>query len=89
MSMTMEMSPLVGEAEVQTEKEFSQVPLSRCECLFCKGLIEFAASAFREKFRTKIFIVGQKINCPHCDRTTSIYMDDRPGKVATVDLSKA
>jgi Zn finger protein HypA/HybF involved in hydrogenase expression len=92
MSLKMEMTPMDGESKSQTRKEFheefTKTALSRCECLRCKAGIEFEASAFQEKFRTNLFTFGQKINCPHCGRTTSIYIDNRPIKVAAINLSK-
>jgi hypothetical protein len=92
MSMKMELSPMTGESKSQPRKEFhedfTKTALSRCECLHCKGVMEFEASAFQEKFRTNLITVGQKINCPHCGRTTSIYIDNRPNKVAIINLSK-
>ena len=93
MSLTLEMSPMVGEPEIQARRElrepreFAITALSRCECHCCKGGIEFEASAFREKFRTNLLVVGQSINCPHCGRATSICMSNKLDKVAAINLS--
>ena len=54
-----------------------QIKFSRCECLYCKGGIEFEISGFRERIRTNLLIYGQEIKCPHCGRLTLIYQDNK------------
>jgi hypothetical protein len=79
------MSPAVAEAKNlqgrNSHEAFVKTMTSRCECLCCRGGIEFEASEFQERIRTHLLIFGQNIKCPHCGRTTSIYMDDKSGRI--------
>jgi len=85
MTETMTMCPPVAEVEnFQARKHheaFATTMTSRCECLCCRGGIEFEASEFQEKIRTLLLIFGQNIKCPHCNRTTSVYLDNKSGRV--------
>ena len=95
--MSLTMSPNVGEPKTAIREELPETrhpaepektPFARCECYRCKGGIEFESSAFQEKFRTNLAIFGQGVQCPHCGRTTSIYLHHKPIKVAIAGISK-
>ena len=98
MSMTMKMNPTVGEPTDQTQKEpqepsrheeSGKAAFLRCECLCCKGGIEFESSAFREKFRTNLLVFGQGIKCPHCGKITLISKNNNHEKLAATAIFKA
>lgn len=96
MSPTMNVSPNVGEPKTAREElleprrqaESEKTTFARCECYRCKGGIEFESSAFQEKFRTNLAIFGQGVQCPHCGRITSIYLNHKPVKVVAASISK-
>lgn len=52
--------------------------ISKCECLHCKGGIEFEIDNFQEESRTEYVSFGQTIDCPHCGNPTSIYLPIEP-----------
>jgi len=93
MSQTMTMSPPVSglksfPSQRQQEAFATSSLISRCECLCCRGGIEFEASEFQERIRTNLLIFGQAIKCPHCSRMTSIYLDNKAGRIfKSVDLN--
>jgi hypothetical protein len=97
MNLTAKMIPQVGETKYHIGNghqppyrpaEPPPTAFSRCECLRCRGGIEFETSAFQEKMRTNLFLLGQGIQCPHCGATTSIYLVIKSGKVALAGVSK-
>ncbi len=90
MSMTWDASPKIYAANIQDHgkserppgpAEFARTGVSQCECLCCKGGIEFETAKFNERIRTNLLIFGQEIKCPHCGRFTSIYLDNKPRRV--------
>ena len=67
--------------ESHADEEFGKSSVARCECLCCKGGIEFEPARFLEKMRTNLLVFGQEIKCPHCGRITSIYIENKLGRV--------
>jgi hypothetical protein len=90
MNLILGLNPKIDEGTAQmqhepqaprADEEFGKNSVARCECLCCKGGIEFEPAKFLEKLRTNLLVFGQEIKCPHCGRITSIYIENKLGRV--------
>jgi hypothetical protein len=48
--------------------------ISKCQCQWCNGNIEFDAAEFQESGKGASQIFGQKVPCPHCGKETLLTM---------------
>lgn len=86
MNQTTDMATKIAAPDAQNQREVheqhrlgetAEPATAVCNCLSCKGGIEFELSGFQERICTNLLIFGQIIKCPHCGATTSIYISDR------------
>jgi VIT1/CCC1 family predicted Fe2+/Mn2+ transporter len=47
---------------------------SKCDCQQCGQSLEFEASQLEKSGETSHRILGQQIECPHCQQPTQLYM---------------